>query len=107
MFLRCVPALSPVVADSQLGLMLLVGRRTVGCVGLLMCGFRHGGVPPPVLRFVAPPAGAWGRVELRCVSESPHDDELGRFAGQIVGVSAWRATLQSHRGEVKRLAGFN
>lgn len=52
-------------------------------------------------------SGAWGRVELRCVSESPHDDELGRFAGQIVGVSAWRATLQSHRGEVKRLAGFN
>ena len=34
------------------------------------------------------------------MSESSHDDELGRFAGQIVGVSARRATWRSHGGDI-------
>ena len=102
-----VPALSPVVADFQLGLMLLVGRRTVGCRRIADVLVSTWGCAAAGAVFRGSACWRVGRIELRCVSESSHDDESGRSAGQIVGVSARRATLRSHCGEVERLAGFN
>ena len=72
--LRCF-CVVPCCHDFQLGLMLLVGRRTVGCRRIADVLVSTWGCAAAGAAFRGSACWRLGRIELRRVSESSHDDE--------------------------------